>query len=78
MVELLVLKIHAANEYRQPRGDSTNPPRIWEQRGLRRWRGEAGQAVAGLTAVCWNAALEECQEEVVLWSSIATLQLLPR
>lgn len=30
------------------------------------------------TAVCWNVALEECQEEVVLWSSIAALQLLPR
>lgn len=39
-----------------------------------------GRAIAGAgrTAVCWNAALEECQEEVVLWSSIAALQLLPR
>ncbi|KAA8582225.1 hypothetical protein FQN60_008965, partial [Etheostoma spectabile] len=39
-----------------------------------------GRAVAGAgqTAVCWNAALKECQEEVVLWSSIAALQLLPR
>lgn len=48
------------------------------QRGLRSWRGAAGRAAAGVTAVCWNAALEQCQEEVVLWSSITTLQLLPR
>lgn len=30
------------------------------------------------TAVCRNASLEECQEEVILWSSIAAPQLLPR
>lgn len=40
----------------------------------------AGRAVtwAGLTAVCWNAALKEFQEEEILWSSIPSLQLLPR